>query len=209
MLMKPTGNLDEVMDELLAELRKEHRAVEAPALLELTLSAEAEAKAISKRPAPVKRIWAWGLSFGLLAAVVVAAVEWEIHRVHAPESRQVQAEEHVAPVPGTQVPTQAEQTAAVRHSHARSVKGDIRRTSPKISDPQEVSEEASLDDFVPLPASEGLPPVSAISLVRMQIEQSALQQYGLEVPAEAAPRTLLAEFVVGDDGLPRAIRIIP
>jgi hypothetical protein len=66
-----------------------------------------------------------------------------------------------------------------------------------------------MGDFVLLPASEGLPPASAISLVRMQIQQSALQQYGLEVPAEAAPKTLLAEFAVGEDGLPRAIRIIP
>jgi hypothetical protein len=88
---------------------------------------------------------------------------------------------------------------AVRHAPRRPVRDE------SVAD----AEQASLEDFVPLPASEGLPPASAISLVRMQIEQSALQQYGLEVPAEAAPRTLLAEFVVGEDGLPRAIRIIP
>jgi hypothetical protein len=66
----------------------------------------------------------------------------------------------------------------------------------------------TLADFVPLPASEGLPSASEISLVRMQIKGSALQQYGLEIPVEAAPRTVLAEFAVGQDGLPRAIRII-
>lgn len=66
-----------------------------------------------------------------------------------------------------------------------------------------------MGDFVALPASEGLAPASAISLVRMQIQQNALQQYGFEVPADVEPRTLLAEFAVGEDGLPRAIRIIP
>ena len=65
-----------------------------------------------------------------------------------------------------------------------------------------------MGDFVALPASEGLSPTSSISLVRMQIQQNALQQYGLEVPAEAEPKTLLAEFAVGEDGLPRAIRIV-
>jgi len=69
--------------------------------------------------------------------------------------------------------------------------------------------ERSLDDFLPLPASEGLPPTSAVSLVRMRIATGALQQYGLDVPEGAASETLLAEFVVGEDGLPRAIRIIP
>jgi hypothetical protein len=68
---------------------------------------------------------------------------------------------------------------------------------------------ASLADFIPLPASEGLPPAVALSLVRMRIEQNSLQQYGLEIPAENTSRTLLAEFAVGEDGLPRAIRILP
>jgi len=216
MLMKPTGNLDEVM----AELRQEHRTVEAPAHLELILSAETEAKARSIEREPVNRIWAWGLSFALLASIAVVAVEWARHRVHAPEGRQVQAEEHVAPAPDptlgskaadTRSPKQAGELTVVRHTHARVVNDDAGRTELNVSNSQEplASEEASLGDFVALPASEGLPPVSAISLVRMRIEQSALQQYGLEVPAEAAPRTLLAEFVVGEDGLPRAIRIIP
>jgi hypothetical protein len=62
--------------------------------------------------------------------------------------------------------------------------------------------------FVALPASEGLPPATAVSLVRMRIQQSALQQYGLEVLADSSNETLLAEFMVGEDGLPRAVRIL-
>jgi hypothetical protein len=56
--------------------------------------------------------------------------------------------------------------------------------------------------------SEGLPPAAQLSVVRVKLRGSDLQQYGLEAPADAAMRSLLAEFVVGEDGLPRAIRII-
>jgi hypothetical protein len=66
----------------------------------------------------------------------------------------------------------------------------------------------SLDEFVPLPVSEGLPPAAELSVVRMKLQGSDLRQYGLEAPADAVTRTMLAEFVVGEDGLPRAIRIV-
>jgi hypothetical protein len=45
-------------------------------------------------------------------------------------------------------------------------------------------------------------------VVRIKLRGSDLQQYGLEAPADAAARAMLAEFVVGEDGLPRAIRIV-
>jgi hypothetical protein len=209
MLMKPTGNLDEVM----AELRQEHRAVEAPAHLERLLSAAAEGNATLVRSVPRSRIRAWGLGAALAALVVLGLAAWEMYRIRPASNRQAQVVHPVAPAPepSTQSktadralpkqtgPKQTEESSAIKHPRTRPLKGD---SGPAL-------QQVSLKDFVPLPASEGLPPMSAISLVRMPIEQSALQQYGFEVPAEAAPRILLAEFVVGDDGLPRAIRIIP
>jgi hypothetical protein len=66
----------------------------------------------------------------------------------------------------------------------------------------------SLDEFVPLPASEGLPPAAELSVVRIKLRGSDLQQYGLDAPPDAVARTMLAEFAVGEDGLPRAIRIV-
>jgi len=56
--------------------------------------------------------------------------------------------------------------------------------------------------------SEGLPAASALSIVRMRLRGSDLQQYGLEAPADGLAHTMLAEFAVGEDGLPRAIRIV-
>jgi len=56
--------------------------------------------------------------------------------------------------------------------------------------------------------SEGLPPAAELSVIRVTLKGSDLQQYGLEAPADAIAQNMLAEFVVGEDGLPRAIRIV-
>ena len=61
---------------------------------------------------------------------------------------------------------------------------------------------------MPLPVSEGLSTAGELSVVRVKLRGSDLRQYGLETPADAVARTLQAEFVVGEDGLPRAIRIV-
>jgi hypothetical protein len=83
----------------------------------------------------------------------------------------------------------------------------VARTRPNAATQSETATN-SLQEFVPLPVSEGLPPAAQLSVVRVKLRGSDLQQYGLEAPADAAMRSLLAEFVVGEDGLPRAIRII-
>ena len=205
--MKPASDLDEIMDEL----RHEHRAVEAPKQLEVLLSAETERRAGLSRVAPPRRVWAWGLSFALLTGVLLGVAAWEMHRPHSLGEQQAGTTPHTAPMPRPQLETRASVTplsSSPIRQNEHPAAGHVRTTMTR-GESQSNFQEGSMDDFVPLPASEGLPPASAISLVRMQIQQSALQQYGLEVPAEAAPKTLLAEFAVGEDGLPRAIRIIP
>ena len=201
--MKPTGNLDDIIDEL----RQEHRAVEAPKQLEALLSAHAERRAGRFQAAPQHRVWAWGLSFALLAGVLCAATVWEMRRSHEPVNRQTGSTPPTAPSPRQPAETTASATPVPQQKIEQSSLSHSRPSASRRPEPN--YQEASMDDFVALPASEGLPPASAISLVRMQIQQNALQQYGLEVPAGTEPRTLLAEFAVGEDGLPRAIRIIP
>ena len=203
--MKPANNLGEIIDKL----RHEHRAVEAPKQLEALLRGHTEHSAHSTshvRVFPLRGVWAWGLSFALLAGVLCAVTVWEMRRSQEPVNRQTGSTPPATSSPhsstessalATSAPKQGVEQPSLRHPH-----------SSAMREPEPSSHEVSMDDFVALPASEGLPPASAISLVRMQIQQNALQQYGLEVPADTGPRTLLAEFAVGEDGLPRAIRII-
>jgi hypothetical protein len=206
MLNKPKSKLDEVF----AELRKEHRAVKAPVGLESLLRAEAERRVGTVRGAGRNRAWAWGLSTALLALALLGAAEWRLHRVRSSN------EAHTPVAPGSDAHAISTQEVVPKNESAKLPAQNhgagpttVRHSHVPAGDHNSTDREESLADFIPLPASEGLPPAFALSLVRMRIEQSSLQQYGLEVPAENASRTLLAEFAVGEDGLPRAIRIIP
>ncbi|NUQ27355.1 MAG: hypothetical protein HOQ35_02385 [Acidobacteriaceae bacterium] len=65
-----------------------------------------------------------------------------------------------------------------------------------------------MDPFITLPSSEGLPPPSMATLVRIQIRRDELRQYGFDVSPAVASQMVLAEFVVGQDGLSRAVRFV-
>jgi hypothetical protein len=63
-------------------------------------------------------------------------------------------------------------------------------------------------DFVVLPASFALPPPSATTIVRLELRKSDLRQYGFDVPPPVESELVSADFVVGEDGLARAVRLI-
>ena len=189
------------LDDLMPELREQHRSTEAPAALEPLLRAAAEHASASRIPSRRRPAMAWALATATLILAIAGVLAWSIYstRTGAP----LQTAHHPAspPPPATNhatqdAPLQAVATAPVRHAH-----------TPKRAANTD-SQSVWQTEFVALPASEGLPPATSISLVRMQIQQSALQQYGLEIPAESSAQTLLAEFMVGEDGLPRAVRIV-
>jgi len=204
----------QTLDDLMPELRRQHRSTDAPAPLELVLRAAAESKAAPGSLAGLRRSRNRTLAWGMVAAAVVlvstlilAGVnEWGPHREHrAPSGSALQANLPSAP---TRSP-EAQIDPAILSSPIRAASAKLppRRRPPTPSSSN--FQQAWQPEFVALPASEGLPKATAISLVRMRIQQGSLQQYGLEVPAESTAQTLLAEFMVGEDGLPRAVRILP
>jgi hypothetical protein len=63
-------------------------------------------------------------------------------------------------------------------------------------------------EFLPLPGSETLPPPLGTSLLRLRVPLGDLRQYGFDVPPPSAADMVSAEFVVGDDGVARAVRFV-
>jgi hypothetical protein len=61
--------------------------------------------------------------------------------------------------------------------------------------------------FVPLPAAAGLPDFESGEIVRIGISVTSLPNYGLEIPS-GADAAILADFLVGQDGQARAIRLV-
>lgn len=202
-----TNNRD--LDEILAELGREHRAIDAPDSLEPVLRAAADARKHAAGKPALRFGWAWAAVVLLLTAVATTGIIWQMRRIHQPQSRQVRS----VPLPQVKpqpvlpsVPVTARETVLSKSAPLR--KGQTRRAGLGRDSSLHRASWNSLDEFIALPVSEGLPPAAELSVVRIKLRGSDLQQYGLQAPADAVAQTMLAEFVVGEDGLPRAIRIV-
>jgi hypothetical protein len=199
--------IDRELDEILAEIGHEHRATRAPDRLEAVLCAATGSRKPAIGKSSARLTWTLAAVAILLAAVATAGVIWQTKGSHQLQIQQAGSVPIPQPrpqsIPSTRVT--GRQSVQSKSASAHSVGRD--RGSLRDSSPKQVTW-SSLDEFVPLPASEGLPTAAELSVVRIKLRGSDLQQYGLETPADAVARTLLAEFVVGEDGLPRAIRIV-
>ena len=218
---------DQELDEILAEIGRSHRAIGAPESVEDTLCAATASRGDAAGVRRLRPAWAWGFAVVLLAAVAWSGTVWEMRRsreVHDRQARngQVQSGQvrsgqvqsgpvRSGPVQRGPVPVARPEAPSLSEQvEARGVSAPLRGVGADRIRPASPDRPArhSLEEFVPLPVSEGLPPATELSVVRVTLLGSDLEQYGLEAPADAAARTMLAEFVVGEDGLPRAIRIV-
>ena len=62
-------------------------------------------------------------------------------------------------------------------------------------------------EFVMVPGAAGLPAMESGTLVRMDVPASVLPSYGVAPPAGRST-TVTADFIVAQDGLPRAVRVV-
>jgi hypothetical protein len=199
---------DKQLDELLEELGQEHRAIDAPDSLQRVLYAAAESRKSALGKPRMQFPWAWAAVAILLAVAAVTGVIWRSLPPHHPQAQQAHSlpASQVSPEPLQSSPITSRQSVEPK---VKPVREAVRARAPlRHSSPPDAPTLSSLDAFVPLPASEGLPAAAALSIVRIRLRGSDLQQYGLQTPADALAQTMLAEFAVGEDGLPRAIRIV-
>lgn len=73
--------------------------------------------------------------------------------------------------------------------------------------PSDQSAEQSLD-FMVLPGWSSVSPREQMRIVRMELPASALRIVGAPVSEEITERPVLADFVVGQDGTPYAMRLV-
>lgn len=182
----------EQLDEVMAELRREHRQIEAPLFLETRLrSAVREA-----RPAPGRLSWRW--SYVIVVLAILGWAIWDVHRSVLPSvfPRDLQArQEQPKPVtPGrkSHVPPVNKKLVSQNHAHARVHRHAVETAS----------------DFMALPESEVLPEPSEASVLSLWVPKSELRRYGFDVSPSVAAQSVRADFLVGEDGLARAVRFV-
>ena len=201
-------SIDSELDEILAEIGREHRAIGAPERLEHLLRTAAGGANLAIRQPRYRLAWTFAAALILLAALATAGVMWQARRSQQLQNRQVRS----VPVPRVRPEPALPPARVTKLQDVPSKSAPVRSAGTDSARHREPAPKAatwnSLDEFVPLPVSEGLPPAMELSVIRFNLRGSDLQQYGLQAPADAAAQTMLAEFVVGEDGLPRAIRIV-
>lgn len=207
---------DQELDGILAEIGRSHRSIGAPESVEAALWDATARRGDATGVRRLRPAWAWGLVAVLLAAIAWSGTVWEMRRSHQLRDRQARTGQvqsgsvQRGPVPVARPEAPSLSGQVVARGDASIDSAPLRRVGRDRTRPASPKRPArhSLEEFVPLPVSEGLPPATELSVVRVTLRGSDLEQYGLEAPADAAARTMLAEFVVGEDGLPRAIRIV-
>lgn len=197
---------DRELDEILAEIGREHREIGAPERLEPVLRARACGRKDPISIGSLRSARAWVAAALVILAFATSGAIWQIRKAHRPPPLETRSGQTPPARPLRRLPS-APETARERAAGSAPARARVSgRAGRDVT--AKWSTARSLDEFVPLPVSEGLAPAGELSVVRVELRGSDLQQYGLETPADSVAQTMLAEFLVGEDGLPRAIRIL-
>jgi len=185
-------NTPNQLDQALEALRQEHRSIQPPAALGKAILERTKLEPTMPRTRRFP-LYAWSLAFAAAVAVAIILIyPRPSHRILNTRTPSLPAPKSIQ----SPAPLQTNVQPALSRPHAR------HRTATH-------SQSSSPGPFVPLPTSMGLPEPAQAVLIRTRIDTSSLRSYGLTPPPPGAPQTILAEFLVGEDGLPRAIRLVP
>lgn len=189
------------LEELLADLGREYQKTALPRDLEGKLrEASSDLRAARKRKVAITRVWVWSVGSALAAMLLIGiaflatqkkvSLEAVVDRPYTPPGE----------LNGSRQPEPTASQAVHRRYSPSSTKFSRR--------PRESEAGVVASGFLALPGSEALPPPSEVSIVRVQMTKGDLRKYGFEVPPAVVAEVIHADFFLGEDGLPRAIRLV-
>jgi len=184
----------------LRALAEATRSAEAPPRVEMRLRQEFRAQYRTSKARRAGLIAAWTLA---AAAVLVGVVSWRNWR----KSQQEEAAMHLnAPQSVSPHPARDDDGAAKKESLA------LEATNPRELNPVANGESGTLvagndlNDFTLLP---GVLPLDTddAAILRVRMQRGALGALGLPVNEERAGEWIQVDLLVGNDGLPQAVRL--
>jgi hypothetical protein len=203
-------NETERLDQAFSALRAADAGRGAPEFLETRLRA-----AFREKHVPRPRLqWKW---FGALAtAALVIFIVW---RLAAPVSIQAPPQVAIAP-PQVSVPTpeppEVQPAPAVKSPEVTASSGPEKKPAPVPRRPavpnqtpiDAVTASATDREFIALPYAPPLAATDRGHVVRVRMQRQALRQLGLPMNEERMFERIPADVLLGEDGIPRAIRIL-
>jgi hypothetical protein len=190
---------DDRVQERLRELRESMAHVEAPETVEAAVMAAFRERAA--RPRSSRRpVWRWAM-----AACVAAMAVFGVWRVTQPREMQVA----IADPPRPPAPTAPVVAAAKpnRERQGRIVPAHVRRT-PRRAPQQPQRPEQDTNAFVPLPFAPPVAPMEDQQVVRVRLPRGAMRQFGVIVREDRLREPVQADFLLGQDGIARAVRLV-
>jgi hypothetical protein len=193
--------LTAALQALSAEARAWGASPEIERRLQAAFEAGRQAPVPLSKSAPQSKRWVYALA---IAAIVALAVWVGSRAPRPPASPATATRPSPAAAPADRPPlVPAPAVAAVRPMERPSV-STSRRLRPKVAPAPRVRS----FEFVALPSAVGLPDFESGSVVRIQVPVAALPGYGVEIVANMQKATVEADVLVGQDGQPRAIRLV-
>ena len=179
---------------------------------EILLGEMRQRRAVSVRRSPAAQRWAIGGIAGLAAAALISVVLLRPEILHQVGVRSPsgstqttgaiaqgsEATAQVAPASGNAGASSA--AAAVAAAAANDSSGEDAAA-------QDADAEYATSYFA-LPSAEGANFAEDQTIVRVSLPPSALASFGLPVSVGDRDANVLADFVLGEDGMPRAVRLV-
>jgi hypothetical protein len=200
-----------------AQLRELSAATPEPAwdaMEQRLLGAFAEQRASADcRPLPTSRSAARPAMWRAAAAAVVVLAA-AITFYPRPESRHVPAAKP-APAPRDVTKTSDTRSAGVAPSAQNSSKLKVQSSKPEPralnspTRPLDALPPSPFSGFVALPGASALPDFESGRIMRIELTLTELPAYGLDMVLDATQGPVEADLLVGQDGVPRAIRLAP
>jgi hypothetical protein len=147
-------------------------------------------------------IRSWWMQAAAAVLVVAGAAAWRLVERRAPvtDTPGFVRSSDAAPPKAAPPPSDVRAAAQMPQAHQRNVP-TVRKPRPsRIVRPE---------GFQPLPTAAGLPPFESGEIVRVEVPVTSLPVYGIEIPPDPRSSIVKADFLIGQDRVARAIRLVP
>ncbi len=175
---------------------------QAPPRVEMRLRQEFRTRHVTLRVRRTAVVTAWALATAAVLAGAVSWRNWRHNQLHETAS-------HVNSVPVASKSPESNSAAPANHETPAEVPNEKpQRTSPRAASSEALVAENELTGFTLLPGAFAADTDDA-AILRVRMQRGTLGALGLPVNEERANEWIQVDLLVGDDGLPQAVRLSP
>ena len=175
---------------------------QAPPRVEMRLRQEFRTQHVTLRVRRTAVVTAWALASAAVLAGAVSWRNWRHNQLHETAS-------HVNSVPVASKSPESNSAAPANHETPIEAPNEKpQRTSPRAASSEALVAENELTGFTLLPGAFAADTDDA-AILRVRMQRGTLGALGLPVNEERANEWIQVDLLVGDDGLPQAVRLSP